>query len=73
MTEPARYRWHTVRGETLTCNEKIAVLEKNMAELEQLCRDALDDALLMGCSCNSAKAALHNLIDHLIPSVKERL
>lgn len=73
MTKQGRYYWQSASGAPVTCNEKLAVLEENMAELEQQCRDMLDDALLMGCSCSSAKASLHDLIDQLIPSVKERL
>lgn len=67
-----RYRWLDNRGNTLTCNEKIAVLEENMREIEHICRDALDDALLMGCAQESAKTALHAMIEALTPSVKER-
>lgn len=66
------YAWSSADGEALVCNEKRAVLDSNMEELEQLCRDALDDALLMGCSQQSAKAALHQMINQLTPTVKER-
>lgn len=67
-----RYQWVDNQGNALTCKEKITVLEENMRELEQTCRDALDDALLMGCTQESAKTALHAMIERLTPSVKER-
>lgn len=66
------YAWRSAGGDALTCNEKLATLESGMQELEQQCRDMLDDALLMGCSQDSAKAALHQLIEGLSPRVKER-
>lgn len=66
------YAWRSTKGDALTCSEKLATLESGMQELEQQCRDMLDDALLMGCSQDSAKAALRQLIEGLAPTVKER-
>jgi hypothetical protein len=67
------YSWYSPHGEPLTCNEKQATLNAGMQELEVCCRDMLDDALLMGCSQESAKAALRQLIERITPTVKERV
>lgn len=65
-------RWTDSDGTPLTCREKLKVLDGNLDELTQQCRDALDDALLMGCSAEAYKAALQQMINDLQPTVKER-
>lgn len=65
-------RWHDSAGEPIACNEKRATLDAALHELEAQCRDMLDDALLMGCSQASAKAALRQMVERLNPTVKER-
>jgi hypothetical protein len=73
LTDNAQNRWRNSNGEPLICAEKIAVLEENMAELQAICHDMLDDAMLMGCSEHSAKKAMREIIEALTPGVKERL
>ena len=41
--------WRTPEGGVVSCVEKLKVLNENFAEIEQLCRDAFEDAVLMGC------------------------
>lgn len=66
------YDWKDSRGVSLTCREKVKVLDGNMREIAQQCRDALDDALLMGCSEAAFREALHTLVREIEPTVKER-
>jgi hypothetical protein len=57
--------WRQPDGAPVSCVEKIKVLNENYAELRQLAQDALEDALLMGCSEEQMRAALHALVDEL--------
>jgi hypothetical protein len=57
--------WKTPKGEPLACVEKIKVLNQNIAEIEQLARDALEDAVLMGCDETQVRAVLHDLVERL--------
>lgn len=41
--------WRGPDGEVIACVEKIKVLRENLEEIQALCQDALDDAVLMGC------------------------
>ncbi len=40
--------WLTPQGEPVSCIEKIKVLNENLAELQSLAQEALEDAVLMG-------------------------
>jgi hypothetical protein len=57
--------WRQDDGAPVSCLEKIKVLNENYAELRQTAQDALEDALLMGCSEAQMRQALHELIDSL--------
>ena len=64
--------WRQPDGKPLSCLEKIKVLNQNVQEIENLCRDALEDGVLMGCDADQIKAALHALVDGLtLPSKKD--
>ena len=54
--------WKTQDGGVLSCVEKLKVLNDNFAELEQLCQDAFEDALLMGCEEHQIREALMQVI-----------
>jgi len=58
--------WRQPDGAAVSCVEKIKVLNENYAELQQIAQDALEDALLMGCSEAQMRQALHGLIDALV-------
>ena len=58
--------WLKPDGTPVSCVEKIKVLNENIVELRQTAQDALEDAVLMGCSEAQIRAALHELIDELI-------
>lgn len=73
MSKPAAAPiWRKPDGSPVSCTEKIKVLNENLAELRQLARDALDDALLMGCSEQQVREVLHALVDELVSSFPER-
>ncbi|MBV8536399.1 MAG: hypothetical protein JO128_12445 [Alphaproteobacteria bacterium] len=57
--------WRTQDGGVLSCVEKLKVLNDNFAELEQLCQDAFEDALLMGCEERQIREALVQVISGL--------
>lgn len=57
--------WLQPDGRPVSCLEKIKVLNQNISEIEDLCADALEDGVLMGCDAEQIKAALHELIDRL--------
>jgi len=57
--------WKTRDGEVLSCVEKLKVLNDNFRELEQMCQDAFEDALLMGCDEQQVRAALAYVIAQL--------
>jgi hypothetical protein len=59
--------WRQSDGKPVSCLEKIKVLNQNIQEIENLCGDALEDGILMGCDADQIKAALHELIDGLAP------
>lgn len=41
--------WRQSDGAAVSCEEKLKVLDENLAEIRQMCQDAFEDALLMGC------------------------
>lgn len=64
--------WRQPDGKPVSCLEKIKVLNQNIAEIETLCADALEDGVLMGCDVRQIKAALHELIEGLaVPHTKQ--
>ncbi|MFA7278866.1 MAG: hypothetical protein WC100_02115 [Sterolibacterium sp.] len=71
-TKSAGKIWKKVDGSPVSCLEKIKVLNQNFEELRQIAQDALDDALLMECSEEQMRQALHQLIDELHYSFESR-
>ncbi len=68
MTEPPfspPIRWLGPDGATLSCVEKIRVLNDNLAELAGLAQDALEDAILMGVDETQIRAVLAGLVASL--------
>lgn len=58
-------RWLKADGGTVSCTEKVKVLEENWAEVRALLQDVLDDAVLMGCAEAQVKREYKRLIDAL--------
>jgi hypothetical protein len=57
--------WRSPDGEIVSCVEKLKVLRENLEEIQQLCQDALEDAVLMGCDERQFKQVLENLVEQL--------
>ena len=54
--------WQGPDGETVSCVEKLKVLEENLAEIAELAQDAFEDAILMGVSEEQARAVLGDVV-----------
>ena len=59
-------RWLKADGSTVSCTEKVKVLEENWNEVRALMQDVLDDAVLMGCTEAQVKSEYKRLIDALL-------
>jgi hypothetical protein len=57
--------WRSPQGEVVACVEKLKVLRENLDEIRQLCQDALEDAVLMGCDEAQFRAVLVELVHKL--------
>lgn len=57
--------WRSPAGEVIACVEKNKVLQENLIEINQICMDALDDAVLMGCDEKQVRAVFIELINAL--------
>ena len=60
--------WRTPKGEIVACVEKNKVMSENLEEIRQICQDALDDAVLMGCDERQVRQAMVGLIGELVGS-----
>jgi hypothetical protein len=54
--------WRSPTGEIIACVEKNKVMQENLLEIRQICQDALDDAVLMGCDERQVRTVLGELI-----------
>lgn len=57
--------WRSPTGEVVACVEKNKVLHENMEEIRQICQDALEDAVLMGCDEQQFRTILTELVKSL--------
>ena len=64
--------WRKPDGSVVSCHEKVKVLNENYAELQEALQDALDDALVLGCSQTQVRQAFQQLLDGLQAQVQER-
>ncbi len=55
--------WRSPSGEIVACVEKLKMLRENLEEIQQLCQDALEDAVLMGCDEGQFRHVLANLVE----------
>ncbi|HCJ51996.1 MAG: hypothetical protein COZ20_04270 [Gallionellales bacterium CG_4_10_14_3_um_filter_54_96] len=58
--------WRSSKGEIIACVEKNKVMQENLEEIRQVCQDALEDAVLMGCDEQQFRAVLAGLIGGLV-------
>jgi hypothetical protein len=57
--------WRAPTGEIISCTEKNKVLQENLVEIRQICQDAMDDAVLMGCDEQQVRAVFAELVANL--------
>lgn len=57
--------WRSPEGKVIACIEKNKVMRENLEEIRQVCRDALEDAVLMGCDEQQFRAVLAELVASL--------
>lgn len=66
MAEDKKIIWRSPQGEVVSCVEKNKVLSENLDEIRQVCQDALEDAVLMGCDEKQFRDVLRELVDKLV-------
>ncbi len=54
--------WIGPDGEPVSCHDKLAVLQDNLAELQEMAQEALEDAIVMGCDETQFKRVLADLV-----------
>jgi hypothetical protein len=64
--------WRSPEGEVVSCVEKLKVLRENIEEIRQMCQDALEDAVLMGCDDEQFKQVLAQVVQALDNPYKDR-
>lgn len=64
--------WRTPSGEPVSCREKLKVLDENLVEIEGMCQDALEDAVLMGCDEAQVRERLKAIVDRLVNPYRDR-
>jgi len=57
--------WRSPSGEVLSCIEKLKLLRENLEEIQQICQDALEDAVLMGCDESQFRQILGRLVEQI--------
>jgi len=55
--------WKKPDGSLVSCTEKVKVLNENFDEIKHLLQDAIDDAVLMGCSEENVKKIYLDLLN----------
>ncbi len=66
-----KFVWRAPDGTPVSCYEKLKVLNENLEEIQAMCQDALEDAVLMGCDEAQVRKVLRNLIDDLDEPFKD--
>ena len=64
--------WRSPSGEVLSCIEKLKVLRENLEEIQQICQDALEDAVLMGCDESQFRQILGRLMQQIENPYREK-
>lgn len=63
MTEGMEKNWKKPDGSLISCTEKVKVLNENYEEIKNLLQDAVDDAVLMGCSEENVRKIYLELVN----------
>ena len=64
-------KWKQPSGEAMSCEESILVLRENLVEIQDVCQEALEDAVLMDVSEAQFRTVLHALVDELANPYKK--
>ena len=62
--------WLDKTGKPIDCLNKQKILNENLQEIAALYQNALDDALLMGCSESSFRLGVENTLKIISPTIK---
>ena len=65
-------RWKASSGKIFSCREKIKILNQDIEEVNQVCQDALEDALLMDCDESQFRDAMFRVVDNLTNPYKKK-
>jgi hypothetical protein len=63
--------WLTPEGEPVSCLDKIKVLNENLAEIQEMSQEALEDAILMGCDEAQFREVVRKLVESLVNPYKK--
>ena len=63
--------WLTPEGEPVSCIEKLKVLNENLAEIQEMSQEALEDAILMGCDETQFREVVRKLVESLVNPYKK--
>jgi len=63
--------WKQPDGTVMSCEESILVLRDNLAEIEEICQEALEDAVLMDVSEAQFREVLRSVVEKLTNPYKK--
>ena len=64
-------KWMQPDGGPVTCTEKLVVLNENLTEMRELCQDAFEEALIMGCDEAHVREIFAAVVDDLTGARKK--
>ncbi len=67
-----RIVWRQPDGTLVSCVDKLKLLGENLEEIRQICQDALEDAVLMGCDEQQVRQVLEAIVAGLTNPYRER-
>jgi len=65
MSQNKQIIWRSPTGDVIACVEKNKVLQENLVEIRQVCQDAFEDAVLMGCDEQQIRTVFIELMSNL--------
>lgn len=63
--------WRQPDGKPVSCIDKLKVLNENLEEIREMCQEALEDAVLIGCDEAQVREVLMNLVKDLETPFKD--
>lgn len=58
-------KWRQPDGQQVSCVEKLKVLNENLEEIREMCAEAFEDAILMGCDEEQFRQVIHDMAKDL--------